>query len=125
MVGAAGLEPTTSCTQNRRATRLRHTPTDQDQTMERTASKQGLDSPAVGSARYVRFMEHMIRPVAGTLPGGWEHVPGGGPTGFSYAEGRGRFRTLGGVGVGGRWRADLPALVRPLRPGRRSRPAGS
>jgi hypothetical protein len=27
MVGAAGLEPTTSCTQNRRATRLRHAPT--------------------------------------------------------------------------------------------------
>lgn len=26
-IGAAGLEPTTSCTQNRRATRLRHAPT--------------------------------------------------------------------------------------------------
>jgi hypothetical protein len=27
MVGAAGLEPAASCTQNKRATRLRHAPT--------------------------------------------------------------------------------------------------
>src|SRR6476620_3994423 len=75
----------------------------------------------------------MIWPVAVSQPGGWVDAPDGSPTGCSYAEVHGRVRPLGcgdadpvgGGGIAGGGRAELPPLVPALRRGRRGRPAGS